>query len=580
MTDRTDAAAPPSPPGRILIVDDEPFNVDYLEQELESRGYVTESASNGQKALERIAASAPDLVLLDVMMPELDGIATLRILKQDPETRLIPVVLMTALNSVDDRVRGIEAGADDFLSKPVDDRELLARIRTAINAKRAVDDAVGELRTTSAHLERFGMQARDVAILAVEWRTDDASVEDDAVGFVARRQRDAAENMIATFAGLVSDLADDRGVLVAVFDGADVRRRSITAVEAAGAVLDATADTGHDPPTLGASAAVTVGRATVGSRRVVHGTTTLWAWGAEGDPVELASTLAHGAATGAVVVAGDVAVVVGDRFPIAPVGNDVFSIRVGGGGAPRPPSSRFVTTILVTDVVGSTRTFERVGDRAGGELLAAHERVTRAELVVHGGREINAVGDGFLAAFGSPASAIRCAFAVNDRVRELGLVIRAGVHTGELETVDGTARGIAMHVASRIAGRAAPGEVLVSSTTRELVANAGLRFFDRGEHHLKGLSEPRQLFAAKPATESTTSSEVSTTDVESYPAGLTAREVDVLRLVAVGQSDAQVAEQLFVSVRTVHAHLRSIYRKAGLSSRAAAVRFADEHGLL
>ena len=211
MTHFTDTAATPARPGRILIVDDEPFNVDYLEQELESRGYVTESAANGLEALERVAASAPDLVLLDVMMPELDGIATLRILKQDPETRLIPVVLMTALNSVDDRVRGIEAGADDFLSKPVDDRELLARIRTAINAKRAIDDTVGELRTTSAHLERFGMQARDVAILAVEWRTDDASVHDDAVGFVARRLRDAAENLIATFAGLVSELADDRG---------------------------------------------------------------------------------------------------------------------------------------------------------------------------------------------------------------------------------------------------------------------------------------------------------------------------------------------------------------------------------
>ena len=122
-------------PGRILIVDDEPFNVDYLEQELERLGYVTEAAANGLEALERVAASPPDLVLLDVMMPELDGIATLRILKGEPESRFIPVVLMTALNAVEDRVRGIEAGADDFLSKPVDDRELLARIRTAITPK-------------------------------------------------------------------------------------------------------------------------------------------------------------------------------------------------------------------------------------------------------------------------------------------------------------------------------------------------------------------------------------------------------------------------------------------------------------
>ena len=183
---------------------------------------MTESAANGLEALERVAASPPDLVLLDVMMPELDGIATLRILKQDPETRLIPVVLMTALNAVEDRVRGIEAGADDFLSKPVDDRELLARIRTAISRKRAIDDTVGELRRTSAHLERFGRQARDVAILAVEWRLDD--------GGPRRRGRlrrapptRLAEQLIGELGGQLSETGPDDTVLIAVFDGTDVR---------------------------------------------------------------------------------------------------------------------------------------------------------------------------------------------------------------------------------------------------------------------------------------------------------------------------------------------------------------------
>ena len=240
-----------------------------------------------------------------------------------------------------------------------------------------------------------------------------------------------------------------------------------------------------------------------------------------------------------------------------------------------------VTTILVTDIVGSTSTFERVGDRAGGELLAAHERVTRDELVLHGGAEINTVGDGFLAAFDSPARAIRCAFAVLARVRELGLVIRAGVHTGELERVEGTVRGIAMHVAARIATRAAPGEVLVSATTRELAAGAGLAFVDRGEHRLKGVSEPRHLFAAvEEQSDPASPPSAPAANVATFPEGLTAREVDVLRLVAVGLSDADVAEQLYLSVRTVNAHLRSIYRKAGVRSRAAASRFAEEHGLL
>jgi CheY-like chemotaxis protein len=177
MTEQLD-----QPPARILIVDDEPLNVDYLEQELESVGFVTETAADGLEALERVAAAPPDLVLLDVMMPRMDGISALRILKGDPDTRLIPVVLMTALNAVEDRVRGIEAGADAFLSKPVDDRVLLARIRTALSLKRTIDETVGELRSTSVHLERYGRQEREVAILAVEWRLREANLSDEAVG--------------------------------------------------------------------------------------------------------------------------------------------------------------------------------------------------------------------------------------------------------------------------------------------------------------------------------------------------------------------------------------------------------------
>jgi DNA-binding NarL/FixJ family response regulator len=585
MTDPVDAV-PAISAGRILIVDDEPLNVDYLEQELEGRGFLTDSAANGLEALERVAMSPPDLVLLDVMMPELDGIATLRVLKQDPETRLIPVVLMTALNAVEDRVRGIEAGADDFLSKPVDERELLARIRTAISRKRVIDETVGELRTTSAHLERFGRQARDVAILAVEWRVMDENMPEDAVGFVARRQREVAEDRITDLAGLVSEVEHGKGQLVAVFDGPDVRSRSITAVEAALAVLGegfTTNEGGGHSPQLGVSAAVTAGRAAVGSLRTVHGSEPRWVWGAEGEPVDRASTLARQATAGAVVVSGAVAAAVSDRFAMQAVGDDVYAVPTVAGGtadAIRVSSQRHVTTILVTDIVGSTRTFEQVGDRAGGELLAAHDRITRAELVLHGGEEINAVGDGFLASFASAASAIRCALAILDRLRELGLVIRAGVHTGELEWVEGTARGIAMNVAARIAARADPGEVLVSSTTRELAAGAGLAFVARGEHQLKGVSEPRHLFAAtKQRNGQASPPGLPPTQSRPSPVGLTSREVDVLRLVAAGLSDADVAEQLDLSLRTVNAHLRSIYRKAGVRSRAAATRFAQEHGL-
>ncbi len=126
-------------PAKILIVDDEPFNVDYLQQELEDLGYETISATNGQEALEKVAAEAPDLILLDVMMPVMDGFTACRILKANEATQLIPIIIMTVLGGTEDRIKGIEAGADDFLTKPVDRRELIARIQTAVKLKQAVD---------------------------------------------------------------------------------------------------------------------------------------------------------------------------------------------------------------------------------------------------------------------------------------------------------------------------------------------------------------------------------------------------------------------------------------------------------
>src|SRR5713101_6649982 len=147
------------PPGKILIVDDEPFNVDYLEQELEDLGYKTVSASSGPEALEKVATEAPDLILLDVTMPGMDGFTVCRLLKEKEETQLIPVVIMTALGAREDRIKGIEAGADDFLTKPADQRELRARIRTAVRMKQAVDRKFGELRRIKEHLAKFVPEA-------------------------------------------------------------------------------------------------------------------------------------------------------------------------------------------------------------------------------------------------------------------------------------------------------------------------------------------------------------------------------------------------------------------------------------
>jgi DNA-binding NarL/FixJ family response regulator len=519
------------------------------------------------------------------MMPGLDGISALRILKNDPETRLIPVVLMTALNAVEDRVRGIEAGADDFLSKPVDDRELVARIKTALSLKRAIDETVGELRSTSAHLERYGRQEREVAVLAVDWRLRDESLPEGAVRFACRRHREAAEERIRALGGVPSE--NDESLLVAVFDGPDPRARAVAAVEAALVVLrEDPADT-EASPYLRIGGAVSVGPAQVGSTRVRRAGELRWVYGVEGEPVARATELARGELGGGVVVARDTAALVSDRFTLEPVSDEAYRVLApdapddDDAPAARERSERRITTILMTDIVGSTKTVERVGDRAWAAIVAAHDRVTDAELALFGGEEIDSTGDGVLASFDSPARAVRCALAVLERLDALGLSIRAGIHTGEVEHIGGRVRGIALHLADRIAARANSGEVLVSATTRELAAGSGLVFVDRGEHTLKGVSEPRRLYAAvdeqAELTETAPSAEV---DEAALPAGLTAREVDVLRLVAAGLSDAEAARRLFVSVRTVNAHLRSIYRKIGVRSRAAAGRFAAENGLL
>jgi DNA-binding response OmpR family regulator len=150
--DKTPVATGPS---KILIVDDEPLNVDYLEQELEDLGYETISAANGQEALAKVAAEAPDLILLDVMMPVMDGFTVCRILKEHEDTRLIPILIMTALDAVADRIKGIKAGADDFLTKPVHQEELFARIETALKLKHTVDRRIGELRALKDSFAKF-----------------------------------------------------------------------------------------------------------------------------------------------------------------------------------------------------------------------------------------------------------------------------------------------------------------------------------------------------------------------------------------------------------------------------------------
>jgi class 3 adenylate cyclase len=157
------------------------------------------------------------------------------------------------------------------------------------------------------------------------------------------------------------------------------------------------------------------------------------------------------------------------------------------GTRPVHGGDRVLATVLFTDIVGSTERAADLGDRRWSQVLEQHHAIVRKELERFRGREVDTAGDGFLATFDGPARAIRCAYAVRDAVRSLRLEIRAGLHTGECEVVGDDVRGIAVHTGARVAGAAAPGEVLVSSTVRDLVAGSGVAFEERGEHELKGV---------------------------------------------------------------------------------------------
>lgn len=156
---------------------------------------------------------------------------------------------------------------------------------------------------------------------------------------------------------------------------------------------------------------------------------------------------------------------------------------------------RVLTTVLFTDIVEATAKATEVGDQAWRELVVKHHALVRRQLARFRGREVDTAGDGFFATFDGPARAIRCACALTESVHELGIDVRAGLHTGECETIEGKVGGIAVHIGARVAAEARPGEVLVSSTVKDLVAGSGLRFQDRGMHALKGIPGEWRLYA-------------------------------------------------------------------------------------
>ena len=167
-------------------------------------------------------------------------------------------------------------------------------------------------------------------------------------------------------------------------------------------------------------------------------------------------------------------------------------------GVPHAPDpDRVLATILFTDIVGSTALAARLGDKRWRDLVGRHNALVRRQLERFRGRELDTAGDGFVASFDGPARGIRCAQAIAESVTALDLSVRAGLHTGECEVVEGKLAGIAVHIAARIATQATAGEVLVSSTVKDLVVGSSVTFTERGAHELKGVPGSWSLFAVE-----------------------------------------------------------------------------------
>jgi class 3 adenylate cyclase len=206
---------------------------------------------------------------------------------------------------------------------------------------------------------------------------------------------------------------------------------------------------------------------------------------------------------------GDVGVIEpGDLYDTAPghdswVIGDEPSVRIvfqGIADWAKAPAERVLTTVLFTDIVGSTASAERHGDRAWKLLLEAHHEDVRGLLEANRGQEVKMTGDGFLATFDSPGRAIACALRIASAAHLLGIEVRAGVHTGEVELAGHDLRGVTVHMASRIMEAAGPSEVLVSATTRELVSGGEVEFIDRGIREFKGITGARQVYGVLPRT--------------------------------------------------------------------------------
>ena len=331
----------------ILIVDDEPFNVDLLEQELGDLGYETLTAFDGQQAVDAVRKHRPDLVLLDVMMPVMDGFTACRLLKEDEETRLIPIIIMTALDRVEDRIQGIEAGADDFLTKPVNDRELLARIQTALKMKAAFDQKVNQVSRLRDHFAKFVPEPvkrlatadpdapelstkveRDVSVLMLDvsgYSRLSEQLPTAELSELVERYFSAFLDRIREADGDINETAGDG--FMAIFMDADDGSAAgpshvVRAVDTAIDLLQTTQrlNTEISQTPLGVHMGINSGSALVGSTRFQGARGTRWTFTASGTVTNIAARLVGVAGDGQIVIGPQTKAGVGARYQLESVG--------------------------------------------------------------------------------------------------------------------------------------------------------------------------------------------------------------------------------------------------------------------
>ena len=331
------------PQAQILVVDDEVKNVKLLEALLVPRGYAVVKTYSGQEALQHVDQQQPDLILLDVIMPGMSGFEVCQALKDNPETRLIPIVIMTALGQVEDRVKGITAGADDFLTKPVNRDELMARIQTSLRLKQTVEQKVGSLEQARDQLAKFVPQVVKRRILenpgtpALEKREQDVSVlfldisgysklsdtlPDDQVQAMVERYFSHFLDCIHVHQGDVNQTAGDG--LMSIFPDGEPHMHARQAVRAGQEMMRLThrlnTTLSDDFPPIAIHIGINSGRALVGSTKFEGQDQTQWTYTASGLVTIVAARLMALAQAGMILIGPETAQRVGGTFSIQEMG--------------------------------------------------------------------------------------------------------------------------------------------------------------------------------------------------------------------------------------------------------------------